>query len=213
MTFNKIILADDHSFIRLGLVQILRDAFPHAAIKEVSDGESLIKEVILHHWDLVISDLDMQGKSGLEALEQIKSHKPELPVLILSIYPEDLYAVRVLKAGASGYLNKNSAPEELIKAIQRIGLGKKYITPDIAEKLVDIEYTKEPHELLSNREFEIFKLLANGKTITQIADMLSISVSTVSTHKSNIFEKLDLSTAADLTRYAISHHIISDIDR
>lgn len=211
MMFNRIILADDHSLIRLGLVQILKDAFPHALIKEVSNGESLVKEVMLHDWDLAISDLDMEGKGGLEALEQIKSFKPNLPVLILSIYPEDLYAVRVLKAGASGYLTKNSAPEDLIKAIQRIGLGKKYITPEIAERLVDIEHSKAPHESLSNREFEIFKLLANGKTIAQIADALSISVSTVSTHKSNIFEKLSLSTAADLTRYAISHHIISDV--
>lgn len=209
--FNRIILADDHSLIRLGLVQILKDAFPHAFIKEVSNGESLVKEVMLHDWDLAISDLDMEGKGGLEALEQIKSFKPNLPVLILSIYPEDLYAVRVLKAGASGYLTKNSAPEDLIKAIQRIGLGKKYITPEIAERLVDIEHNKAPHESLSNREFEIFKLLANGQTIAQIADALSISVSTVSTHKSNIFEKLSLSTAADLTRYAISHHIIGSM--
>ena len=132
MKITKIILADDHSFIRLGLIQILKDEFPLAEIKEVSDGATLVKEVTLNNYDLVISDLDMPGRSGLEALEQIKLIKPDLPVLILSIYPEDLYAIRVLKAGASGYLNKNSAPEELIIAIQRISLGKKYITQEIA---------------------------------------------------------------------------------
>ena len=210
---KKIILADDHSFIRLGLIQILKDEYPSVEIKEVEDGESLVKEVTLHDYDLVISDLDMPGRSGLEALEQIKLIKPDLPVLILSIYTEDLYAVRVLKAGASGYMNKNAAPYELIKAIQRIFLGRKYITPEIAEKLlIHIDSDKKPHELLSNREFEIFKLLALGKTITQIADSLSLAMTTVSTHRSRIMEKLSLSTNSELTRYAIAHHIISDID-
>lgn len=212
MTISRIILADDHSFIRLGLMQILKDEYPNAEIKEVSDGESLIKEVIKHDWDLVISDLEMTGISGLEALEQIKSFKPDLPVLILSIYPEDLYAVRVLKAGASGYLNKVSAPEELIAAIRRIGLGKKYITPEVAEKLLHFKSDKKPIELLSNREFEIFKLMAMGKSSSQIADMLSLAMSTVSTYRSRILEKLHLNTNADLTRYAIAQHIINDID-
>lgn len=151
---KRIILADDHSFIRRGLIQILKDEYPSAEIKEVGDGESLVKEVTLHDWDLVISDLDMPGRSGLEALEQIKLMKPHLPVLILSIYPEELYAIRVLKAGASGYLNKNSAPEELITAIQRISLGRKYITAEIAEKLlINIDSEKKSHELLTNKEF------------------------------------------------------------
>jgi DNA-binding NarL/FixJ family response regulator len=215
MKISRIILADDHSFIRLGLVQILKDEYPAAEIKQVGDGESLIKEVTLHDWDLVISDLDMPGRSGLEALEQIKLIKPLLPVLILSIYAEDLYAVRVLKAGASGYLNKNSAPDELITAIQRISLGKKYITPEIAEKLLSNldDDSKKPHEYLTNREFEIFKLLALGKTITQIAETLSLALTTVSTYRSRIMEKLDLTTNSGLTRYAIAHHIISDIDQ
>lgn len=210
---KRIILADDHSFIRRGLIQILKDEYPSAEIKEVGDGESLVKEVTLHDWDLVISDLDMPGRSGLEALEQIKLMKPHLPVLILSIYPEELYAIRVLKAGASGYLNKNSAPEELITAIQRISLGRRYITAEIAEKLlINIDSEKKPHELLTNKEFEIFKLLALGKTITQIADSLSLASTTISTHRSKILGKFNLATNSDLTRYAISHHIISDID-
>ncbi len=212
-TMKKIILADDHSFIRLGLIQILKDEYPLVEITEVSDGESLVNEVMLHDFDLVISDLDMPGRNGLEALEQIKLIKPKLPFLILSIYTEELYAVRVLKAGASGYINKNAAPYELIKAIQRISLGKKYITSEIAEKLLKhINTDKKPHELLTNREFEIFKQIAYGKTITQIADKLSLALTTVSTHRSRIMEKLSLSTNSELTRYAIAHHIISDID-
>ncbi len=210
---NKIILADDHSFIRVGLIQILKDEYPTIEITEVEDGESLINEVSKNDFDLVISDLDMPGRSGLEALIQIKLIKPELPVLILSIYSEDLYAVRVLKAGASGYLNKNAAPYELITAIQRIALGRKYITTELAEKLLEhMDSDKLPHEFLSNREFEIFKLLAVGKTITQIAEMLSLALTTVSTHRSRIMEKLGLSNNSELTRYAITHHIITDID-
>lgn len=212
MEIKRIILADDHSFVRLGIIQILKDEYPYAEIMQVGDAESLIKEVARSQWDLVITDLDMPGRSGLEALEQIKMLRPELPVLILSIYPEDLYAIRVLKAGASGYLNKNSAPDELIVAIQRIALGKKYITSEIAEKFLDTDSNKKPHELLSNREFEIFKLLASGKTVSQVAEMLSIALTTVSTHRSRVMEKLNLSTNSDLTRYAISNHIISDIN-
>ena len=209
---KRILLADDHSIVRLGLIQILKDEYPSVEIKEVSDGEFLIKEVIKHDWDLVISDLDMPGISGLQALEQIKLLKPDLPVLILSIYTEDLYAVRVLKAGASGYMNKNAAPYELITAIQRILLGRKYITAEIAEKLLtNPDIGKKPHELLTNREFEIFKLLALGRTVTQIADSLALALTTVSTHRSRILQKLNLSNNSGLTRYAIAHHIISDI--
>lgn len=209
---QRILLADDHSFIRLGLIQLLQDEYPSAEIKEVADGNALIKEVMNGEWDLVISDLDMPGKTGLEALEQIKLLKPELPVLILSIFPEDLYAVRVLKAGAAGYMNKNAAPEELITAVQRIKLGRKYITPEIAEKLLETPASeKKPHELLSNREFEIFKMLASGKTTSQIAEALSLAPTTVSTHRSRVMEKLSLSTNAELTRYAITHHLISDV--
>ena len=210
---NKIILADDHSFIRVGLIQILSDEYPTVEITEVGDGESLINEVSKNDFDLVISDLDMPGRRGLEALIQIKLIKPNLPVLILSIYTEDLYAIRVLKAGASGYLNKNAAPYELITAIQRISLGRKYITSELAEKLlIHLDSDKEPHELLSNREFEIFKLLAVGKTITQIAEMLSLALTTVSTHRSRIMDKLGLSNNSELTRYAITHNIITDLD-
>jgi two-component system invasion response regulator UvrY len=198
---KRILLADDHSIIRLGLIQILKDEYPFVEITEVSDGEALLHEVMHHHWDLVISDLDMPGMSGLEAMEKIKLIKPSLPILILSIYPEELYAVRVLKAGAAGYMNKNAAPYDLIKALQRIFLGKKYITPEIAEKLLNhIDSDKKPHELLTNREFEIFKLLAFGKSLTQIAESLSLALTTISTHRTRIMGKLILSSYSDLTR-------------
>jgi two-component system, NarL family, invasion response regulator UvrY len=209
---KKILLADDHSFIRLGLIQILKDEYPFVEIKEVSDGETLIKEVQQQVWDLVISDLDMPGMNGLQALEKIKLINPSLPVLILSIYPEELYAVRVLKAGAAGYMNKNAAPYELITALQRISLGKKYITAEVAEKLLDhVDSDKKPHELLTNREFEVFKLLALGKSLTQIADTLSLALTTISTHRTRIIAKLQVSTNAGLTRYAITNNIIADI--
>ncbi len=210
---KNIIIADDHSFIRLGLIQILKDEFPAVQITEAENGEALIKEVSLHNFDLVITDLDMPGRSGLEALEQIKLIKPNLPVLILSIYSDELYAVRVLKAGASGYLNKNSAPYELITAIQRIKMGRKYITPEIAEKLLDqFDNDKLPHELLSNREFEVFKLLAAGKTTSEIATLFSLASTTISTHRNHIMEKMGLTNNSELTRYAITHKIITDIN-
>lgn len=211
MKLKNIILADDHTFIRLGLVQILKDEFPDVTIAEVADGESLVKEVFRGNFDLVITDLDMHGRSGLDALEQIKTVKPELPVLVLSIYPEDLYAIRALKTGASGYLNKNSAPEELVAAIHRVMDGKRYITPEIAEKLVDFNGGKQPHELLSNRELEVFKMIASGQTLSEISEALSLAPSTVSTHRSRIMEKLQLHSNADLTRYAITHQIITDL--
>jgi two-component system, NarL family, invasion response regulator UvrY len=209
---KRILLADDHLIIRLGLIQILRDEYKDAQIEEVSDGDALVKAVKKQDWDIVISDLEMPGMSGLRALEQIKLIRPSLPVLILSMYPDELYGVRVLKAGASGYLNKNTVPYELITALQRIFLGRKYITPEIAEKLIAQSDTLAfPHELLTNKEFEIFKLLALGKTLTQIADLQCLALTTISTHRTRIMHKLNLSTNSDLTRYAITHHLISDI--
>ena len=199
--------------IRLGLIQLLKDVYRSVKITEVGDGESLIKEIMLNDFDLVISDLDMPGRSGLEALEQIKLIKPRLPVLILSIFTKELYAVRVLRAGAAGYMNKNAAPFELIKAVKLILSGRKYIPSEIAEKLlVHVKVKKTLHESLTNRELEIFKLLASGKTLTQISNSLSLAITTVSTHRGRIMKKFNLSTNSELTRYAIAHRIITDIE-
>jgi two-component system, NarL family, invasion response regulator UvrY len=207
----RIIIADDHSVVRKGLKQSLLEAYPSAIVEDVADAEDLLKRIMLNEWDVVISDISMPGRSGLEVLQQIRQNYPKLPVLILSVHPEDQYAIRVLKAGASGYLNKDSAPEELVKAVDRIMLGKKYITASIAEKLatsLDQDTEKLNHELLSDREFEVMKLLAAGKSVSDIAVQISLSATTVSTYRARIMTKMNLKTNADLTLYCIEHKLI-----
>lgn len=207
----RILIADDHSVVRRGLRQILTEGFPNVQIDEVGDADSMIKKFMDSEYDVVISDLSMPGRSGLEGLQQIKQINPKIPVLILSIYPEEQYALRLLKAGASGYLNKDLAPEELVNAVQRVLLGKRYITPTIAEKLassLDSASEKEPHEILSDREFSVLKMLATGKSVSEIAETLYLSVTTVSTYRARILTKMGLKTNADLTLYAIEHKLI-----
>lgn len=207
----RILIADDHTVVRRGLKQILLDEFPSAHIDEAADAETLLMKTTKEEWDVVISDLSMPGRSGMEALQQIKLYHPKLPVLILSVHSEEHYAIRVLKAGASGYLNKESAPDELIKAVHRVLLGKKYITPSIAEQLasgLDKDNDKPLHESLSDREFEVLKLLATGKAVSDIADQLSLSVTTVSTYRARIMAKMGLKTNADLTLYAVENKLL-----
>lgn len=207
----RVLIADDHTVVRRGLKQILLEGFPTAHIEEVPDAEELIKRVMQAEWDVVISDLSMPGRSGLEALQQIKQLQPKLPVLILSIHPEEQYAIRVLKAGASGYLSKDSAPDELVNAVQRVLLGKKYITDTIAEKLasvLDQDSNKSPHEYLSDREFSVLKMLAGGKSVSEIAESLFLSVTTVSTYRSRIMTKMNMKSNADLTLYAVEHKLL-----
>jgi two-component system invasion response regulator UvrY len=207
----RIIIADDHTVVRRGLKQILLEGFPDAFVEEVSDASSLLQKIITGEWDIVISDLSMPGRSGLEALQEIKQNYPKLPVLILSVYSEDQYALRVLKAGAAGYLTKDSAPEELITAVQRVLMGKKYITPYVAEKLATTlgsDPDKLAHEHLSNREFDILKLIATGKSTSEIAEMLSLGITTVSTYRARILAKMGMKTNADLTLYAIENKLI-----
>lgn len=207
----KILIADDHTVVRKGLKQILLEEFLSAEIDEAGDAEELLGKVMKKEWDIVISDISMPGRSGLEVLQQIKQHYPKLPVLILSIHPEDQYAVRVLKAGASGYLNKDSATDELVKAVRQVLLGKKYITTSIAERLaslLDRDPDKLPHEILSDREFEVLKLLAAGSPVSEIAEKLSLSVTTVSTYRARILTKMSLKSNADLTLYAIKNKLM-----
>lgn len=207
----RILLADDHVIVRRGLRDILVEAFADAIIGEVSDGEALVRATVTGQWDIVISDLVMPGRSGLEALEQIKRSRPSLPVLILSIHSEEQFALRILKAGAAGYLRKDLAPEELIEAVQTVLRGKKYITPAVAERLtrvVDGGHEREAHELLSDREFEVFKMLARGISVSEIGERLFLSTSTISTYRNRILTKMDLATNADLTRYAVQKGII-----
>ena len=207
----RILIADDHTVVRKGLRQILLDEFPGAEIEEVADGGELVKKVMAAKWDVVVSDLSMPGRSGLDALQQIKLTHPDLPVLILSIHPEEQYALRALKSGASGYLSKDTAPDELVKAVQKVLLGKKYISQAIAEKLANTfssDASMQPHENLSDREFDVMKFLANGKSVSEIADTLSLSVTTVSTYRARIMAKMNLKSNSDLTKYAIENNLL-----
>jgi two-component system, NarL family, invasion response regulator UvrY len=207
----RILIADDHTVVRKGLRQILLDEFPGAEIEEVADGGELVKKVMVGKWDVVVSDLSMPGRSGLDALQQIKLSFPDLPVLILSIHPEEQYALRALKSGASGYLSKDTAPDELVKAVQKVLLGKKYISQAIAEKLANTfssDVSMQPHENLSDREFDVMKFLANGKSVSEVADTLSLSVTTVSTYRARIMTKMNLKSNSDLTKYAIEHNLL-----
>jgi two-component system invasion response regulator UvrY len=207
----RILIADDHAIVRRGLSEILLEAWPSAEIEQVGDADRLLQRALDDNWDVVISDLMMPGRSVLETIQQIRQYQPQLPVLILSIFPEEQYATRVFKAGASGYINKDAAPTELVKAIQRIMQGRKYITPAVAEKLAsDLSVDKERplHEALSDREFHVMKLLAAGKSITDIAAQLSLSPTTISTYRSRIMEKMQMKANAELARYALENGLI-----
>jgi two-component system invasion response regulator UvrY len=208
----KILIADDHAIVRKGLKQLLLEEYPAAKIEEVADGESLIGKVINDKWDVVTCDLDMPGRSGLDIMRQIKQIDPKLPVLIVSIYPEDQYAVRVLKAGAAGYVSKDAATEELAKAVRQVLQGRKYISPSVAEIIAEdmghYGSDRSPHEFLSDREFEVFKLIASGKSVSRIAEILSLSSTTVSTHRARILIKMNMKTNAELTRYGLDNKLI-----
>jgi DNA-binding NarL/FixJ family response regulator len=207
----KVLIADDHAIVRRGLKQLLLEEFSSAVIEEAADAEELVKKVFNNVWDVVICDLSMPGRSGLDALKQIKQASPELPVLIMSMYPAEQYAFRVLKAGAYGFLSKDSIHDELIAAVQTVLRGRKFIPSSIAEKLVEVFDTNSnqpQHGLLSDREFDVFKLLAAGKTVTEIADRLSLSPTTVSTYRSRVLEKMNMKTNAEITRYALEKKLI-----
>jgi DNA-binding NarL/FixJ family response regulator len=206
----RILIADDHTIVRKGIIQILLADFPSAVIEEASTAEELIEKTIKGDWEIVITDISMPGRSGVEALHQIKLSKPSLPVLILSMYPEEQYAIRLLKAGASGYLNKEVAPAQLITAIKTILWGKRYITSAIAETMANHlskDDSKLPHEHLSNREFEVMKLLASGKSLSEISELLMLSVSTISTYRARIFSKMEVNNIAALTLYVYDHKL------
>ncbi len=210
----NILLADDHPYLRRGLIQILRDEFPGAVIGEVANVPELLEQAQKLRWDIVVLDLTMPGRGGLEALHELKRLCPNIPVLVLSMHPEDQFAVRVLRAGGAGYLTKDSVPQEFVLAIRTIWKGSKYITPKAAELLaayVDRHGDTEqlPHDSLSDREYEVFRMIAAGKTITEISEQLALSVKTISTYRSRILEKLQLNNNADLARYAVEHHLLT----
>jgi two-component system invasion response regulator UvrY len=207
----RILIVDDHAILLRGLKEILEREFRDVSIGGAGTAEQALTQLDAENWDLVILDITMPGRSGVDVLRNLKALRPKLPVLVLSMHPEDQYGKRVLKAGASGYMNKESAPEELIKAVRKLLSGGRYVSPTLAETLaVDLgrdDGTPE-HERLSDREFEVLRKMASGKTVGQIAQELHLSVPTVSTYRARILEKMGMSTNAELIRYALSHHLV-----
>jgi two-component system invasion response regulator UvrY len=207
----KILIADDHPVVRKGLKEIIEEASDMTVGGEASNGSEVLKQVRKNDYDVVLLDISMPGRSGLEILKELKSEKPGLSILILSIHPEEQYAVRVLKAGASGYLTKESAPSELLAAIRKASLGGKYISSTLAERLafdLEIDAEKPLHETLSDREYEVMCMIASGKTISKIAEELFLSVKTISTYRSRILEKMKMKSSAELTHYALKHRLV-----
>jgi len=208
----RILVADDHAVVRQGVKQILAEVKDITVKDEAQNGTETLKKVAEQDFDVVLLDISMPGRSGLEVLEDIKARYPKLPVLILSMHPEEQYAVRALKAGASGYLTKASAPQELIGAIRKAAGGGKYVTASLAEKLVDqleVDTEKLPHELLSNREHQVMLMLAGGKSVSDIADELNLSVKTISTYRTRVMSKMCMKKNAELTLYAVHNKLIN----
>ncbi|MGZ3861755.1 MAG: response regulator [Bacteroidia bacterium] len=204
----NILIADDHELVRGGLARIIAEEFSSAVILEVSNGTGIEKTARSQKLDLIITDLSMPDKSGLEVLKQLRAELIKTPVLVLSIHPENQYAIRVLKAGGNGYISKDCPRADFVQAIRTILNGKKYISPDVAEKLAsrfDEDGTKEQHELISDRELQVLKLIASGKTVSEIAEELSLSVTTISTYRHRLLEKMNLKNNAELTHYAINN--------
>jgi two-component system invasion response regulator UvrY len=204
----KIIIVDDHAVIHHGLKRILDDEFQGATFGEARHSQEALDLVGRERWDLVILDVDLPGRGGLDVLKQVRAEHPKLPILMFSMHSEEQFAVRALKAGASGYVAKDSASERLVEAIRKVIRGGRYVSAALAEKLAaDLgrDVSPVPHEILSDREFEVMRMIAEGKTTTAIADLLSLSVKTVSTYRVRILEKLQLETTSELIRYAIDH--------
>lgn len=207
----RVLVADDHAVVRRGLIDILNDAPDIKAAGEAVSGRDVLQQVQTYPYDVLVLDLSMPGGGGLEVLRELRSAHPSLPVLILSVQPAEQYALRTIKAGAAGYLTKETAPEELVTAIRRIARGDRYITETVATELaaeIGREQQRAPHETLSDREFQVMMLLADGKTVSDIAEHLALSVKTISTYRSRLLNKLDLETTADIIRYAFKHELV-----
>jgi DNA-binding NarL/FixJ family response regulator len=204
----KILIADDHAILRKGLIELLKEEFLNVEVHEVSNSAEALDNVRKEIYNLILLDISMPGRNGLETLKQMRADGIKTPILMLSMHSEDQYAIRVLKAGASGFLNKDSATDELILAVKKVMTGRKYISSNTSEKLADSmgEIGVNPsHELLSDRELQVLQLIASGKTVSEIGHEICLSVSTISTYRMRILEKLQLSNSAELTRYAIDN--------
>jgi DNA-binding NarL/FixJ family response regulator len=207
----RILVGDDHPLIRKGLAQLIKEEFPQAVIGETGNGHDVLEAVRKEKWDTVILDINLPDKNGLDVLKEARVLCPQLSVLILSQYAEEEYAVRALKAGARGYLSKDAVAAELVAAIRKIRQGNRYVSASLAERLTD-HLTDQPglplHEALSDREYQVLRLIGQGKTVTEIADRLSLSVKTVSTYRARLLEKLRIKTTASLIRYAVEHKLL-----
>lgn len=207
----KVLIADDHAVVRSGLKQILAETRDLVAAGEAANGNEVLDSIRKNQWDVVVLDISMPGRSGLEVLKDLKRIRPELPVLVLSIHSEDQYALRVLRAGASGYMTKETAPDELVKAIRKVSKGGRYVSPNLAEQLAfDLVSSLEKplYKTLSDREYEVMCNIASGKTIGEISKDLMLSPKTISTYRGRILEKMKLKTNANLTYYAIKNGLV-----
>jgi DNA-binding NarL/FixJ family response regulator len=207
----KILIADDHPIVRKGLKEIIEETSDMKVIDEASTGQEVLEKVFKTEFDVVLLDISMPGKSGLEILKELKSHRSKLTILVLSMHPEEQYAVQVFKAGASGYLTKESAPDELLTALRKVSKGGKYVSSSLAEKLayaLEKDVEKAPHEILSAREYEVLRKIASGKTVTDIARELFLSPKTISTYRTRILEKMNMKNNVDLVRYALKNHLV-----
>lgn len=207
----RILIADDHAIVRKGLKQILFEKYPSAKVTEVAGSDEVLDEVRKQIWDVILLDISMPGRNGIETLKQVRANGIKAPILMLSMHPEEQYALRVLKAGASGFLSKESATEELLVAVHKVLSGRKYISSSVAEKLADtLEENREKpvHELLSDREMQVLQLIASGKTLSEIAHEISLSINTISTYRTRILEKLHLNNNAELIRYALENNLV-----
>ena len=208
---TRILIADDHEVLRRGLKTILAEAFPDLVAGEAADARQALEAVEKRHWDVVLLDINMPGRSGLEVLQDLKRLHPQLPVVVLSVFAEKDYAVRAFKLGASGYVSKQSASGELLAAIRKALAGGRYVTPLLAEALaatVAGATPAVPHELLSNRELQVLRLVALGKPLKEIAAEFSLSEKTIGTYRTRISQKLGLSTNVELARYAMQHKLV-----
>ena len=208
----RILVADDHAIVRRGLRQIVADESDMQVVGEAQTTQEILDLARQEEWDVTVLNISMPGRGGFEALKALKQTHSKRPVLVLSMYPEDQFAVRAFRAGAAGYMTKESAPEELVQAIRKVVRGGKYVSPSLAEKLaaeLGEDAERPPHEALSEREYHVLCLLASGKTVTQIAAEMSLSVKTISTYRVRLLEKMRMKTNAEVTRYAIEHRLVA----
>lgn len=207
----NILIADDHSIVREGLKQIVTQSPEMAVMGEAINGQQVLELVHKKDYDLILLDIAMPGRGGIDTLKQLKILKPKIPILILSMYPEEQYAIRAIKAGASGYLTKESAPEELIGAIKKVALGGKYVSPTLAEKLVEelgSDTEQNDHTILSDREYQVMIMIASGRTVREIGDELSLSVKTISTNRTRALKKMGMKNNAEFTYYAVKKGLV-----